>query len=200
MTHQTGTTQDKSDLRIGYEVPAHLFVDRTGESLCGRARDRRDLTADEVRNFTKSLSFPLGRLRSAEQIADFAASICGHCFRAYEARFSNRGCNTLLDTYSVEIAEEAGRGVTLGFCEDCGVPVDAERVGTAEISGLGIRRTFTCYVCEVCCTRAWSGLWETLGQFNPDTKPAFDNLQKGSEQRLKESDEEPWNPYHRRNS
>jgi hypothetical protein len=146
--------QRKQALRIGWEVPCHLFEGKTGESLCSQSGIRETIPADETQETTSPIEYPLKHLRNKNEVTGFANGICGRCLQAYYTRYGNTDPILHLDTYSESIAN-SGSNDRLGFCRACGSPVDP-----GHCSGTLFNGEYPAYICDECNLRNFVGIVE----------------------------------------
>ena len=166
-------TEDKGKrIRVGWQVPAHLFISETGESLCGQAGCREEMTPDETRDYTSDIEYPLGHLRNQEEIRSFAAGICKKCLRSYYKSHTDESPTTYLDNYTNEIREDSWDNV-MGFCYTCGSPVDPDQCGSANVAD-----EHSVYICEECGIRTFSNIAEAFGNAKSDDSAASNLAQR----------------------
>jgi hypothetical protein len=147
-----------SQLRIGWQIPAHLFIEQTGESLCGQASDRQSMSIAEVQDYTSPLMYPLNRLRDKEQVLHFAEGICENCLRSYYSSHQQKTDVNHLDVYSEDINLDAQRS-PMGFCYTCGFQVKPEE---CEIAKVGSK--YPVYACDECSLRTFANITEAFNQ------------------------------------
>ena len=150
----------EEDIRIGWQVPCHLFEGETGESLCGRSGVRESISPNETRKVTSPIQYPLKYLGSKEEVVQFANGICGHCLRLYYRRHGNLGPAFYLDLYR-DLIMNADESDALCFCHNCGSTVDPNSCSSALFNG-----EYHTYICDECNLRNFVGIVEGIERDN----------------------------------
>lgn len=149
-------TEQSYQLRVGWKTPAHLFIGGRRGSLCGQSRHREQMTAEEVQSYTSPINYPLGHLKNKSQIINFAEGICKNCLQSYYIQHDEETGDSNIDVYSKEIQNSEAEN-ELGFCYDCGSPIDPDSCKTAKIG-----ERYPVYMCDECRTRITADVTKCL--------------------------------------
>lgn len=114
------------------------------------------MTAEEVQSHTSLIHYPLGHLRNKSQIIRFFEGICSNCLQSYYNQYDEETAESNIDVYSKEIQNSEAEN-ELGFCYECGSPIDPNSCKTAKVGG-----KYPVYMCDECRTRITADVTKCL--------------------------------------